>query len=299
MVLRLHIDTDGGVDDALALVALARSGVEIASVSGVFGNTWVDQAAANARWMLRLSGCAPDIFVGAGVGLSGRPLEQRRPGHGHDGMNGAGGSPRHKLPPLERPHGAGVIALAARRGIAGLFLGPLTNLAHALPEDPRAFHGWSPVVMAGAFEVQGLGQGGADFNTWSDPEALQRVLLNGVRPRVVPLDVTSRVLLPASAFEEAARRLGTPLARKMLESATPYIELHRKLWGGDGCRPHDATAAGAALWPDLYRFEPACLGLDPHRPGHVLRLEGEPNAELCMDVDAEETARRLERALFS
>ncbi len=65
MALRLHIDTDGGVDDALALVVLARSGVEIASVSAVFGNTWVDQAASNARWMLRLSGCSPDIYIGA------------------------------------------------------------------------------------------------------------------------------------------------------------------------------------------------------------------------------------------
>ncbi|HWW27278.1 MAG TPA: nucleoside hydrolase, partial [Caulobacter sp.] len=59
MPLRLHIDTDCGVDDALALAMLARSrdAVEIVSVSAVFGNTYVDQAAANARGVLRLAGC--------------------------------------------------------------------------------------------------------------------------------------------------------------------------------------------------------------------------------------------------
>src|SRR6516164_704077 len=111
MVARLHIDTDGGVDDALALVALARAGAEVMSVSAVFGNTWVDQAAANARWILRLAGCATDVYIGAPAGLSHRPIDRRRPGHGLDGMNGAGGSPRHKLPLLERPHGAGVMAM--------------------------------------------------------------------------------------------------------------------------------------------------------------------------------------------
>ncbi|HWT50744.1 MAG TPA: nucleoside hydrolase, partial [Caulobacter sp.] len=56
MVLRVHIDTDCGVDDALALALLARArqAVEVVSVSAVFGNTYVDQAAANARGVLRL-----------------------------------------------------------------------------------------------------------------------------------------------------------------------------------------------------------------------------------------------------
>lgn len=203
MALRLHVDTDGGVDDALALVALAHAGAEIQSVSAVFGNTWVDQAASNARWMLRLSGLAVDVYIGAPVGLAHRPFEQRRPGHGLDGMNGAGGSTRRKLPLLERPHGAGVIAMAARHGIHGLFIGPLTNLAQALLGDPRAFHLWRPLVMAGAFEVGGQGQGGADFNTWSDPEAMQRVLAMGVFPRLVPLDITSKVFIPRERFAAA------------------------------------------------------------------------------------------------
>ena len=44
-------------------------------------------------------------------------------------------------------------AFAARRKVSGLFLGPLTNLAKGLLEDPAAFRLWRPTVMAGAFTV--------------------------------------------------------------------------------------------------------------------------------------------------
>ena len=138
MVLRVHIDTDCGVDDALALALLARArqAVEVVSVSAVFGNTYVDQAAANARGVLRLAGCGAEVYIGAGSGLAKRRVERMRPAHGVDGLNGAGFSQRWKLPELERGHSANFLAFAARRKVAGLFLGPLTNLAKGLLRIP-------------------------------------------------------------------------------------------------------------------------------------------------------------------
>ena len=77
-----HIDTDGGVDDALALVMLAHAEVPIAAVSSVFGNTWVDQAASNANLVLRQSLCVTEVLVGAAqrlaqhhVGVAGRLVD--------------------------------------------------------------------------------------------------------------------------------------------------------------------------------------------------------------------------------
>ena len=152
MALRLHIDTDCGVDDALALAMLARSreAVEVGSVSAVFGNTYVDQAAANARGVLRLAGCAAEVYIGAGAGIARRRVERMRPAHGPDGLNGAGFSQRWKLPELDRGHGVSLLAFLARRRVKGLFLGPLTNLAKGLLEDPAAFRDWRPTITAGA-----------------------------------------------------------------------------------------------------------------------------------------------------
>ncbi|KRA66422.1 nucleoside hydrolase [Caulobacter sp. Root655] len=302
MPLRLHIDTDCGVDDALALAMLARSpdAVEIASVSAVFGNTYVDQAAANARGVLRLAGCGAEVYIGAGAGLARRRVERMRPAHGVDGLNGAGFSQRWKLPELDHGHGVSLLAYCARRKLTGLFLGPLTNLAQGLLEDPGAFRGWRPTVMAGAFAVKGMAAGGADFNSWSDAEALARVLGAGVMPRLVPLDVTSRVTLTLEAMAAGATACGTPLSARLNRAIGPYAAFHRQAWGIEGCHPHDVVAAVSLIAPELYTFEPARLrvNIDGAAMGRLQRVDGEPNAEVCVAVQAPAVEALILERLF-
>jgi len=303
MPLRLHIDTDCGVDDALALAMLARSrdAVDIVSVSAVFGNTYVDQAAANARGVLRLAGCPAEVYIGAGSGVAKRRVERMRPAHGVDGLNGAGFSQRWKLPELDRGQGGSLLAFRARAKVAGLFLGPLTNLANGLLEDAGAFRGWRPTVMAGAFEVQGRAAGGADFNSWSDAEALARVLERGVQPRLVPLDVTSRVTLSAQAMAGGSAACGTPLSARLNKAMGPYMAFHQRVWGLEaGCHPHDAVVAVSLIAPQLFTFEPARLRviMDGEHLGRIERVEGEPNAELCVGVDAAAVEQLLLERLF-
>jgi purine nucleosidase len=302
MPLRLHIDTDCGVDDALALAMLARSpdAVEIVSVSAVFGNTYVDQSAANARGVLRLAGCPAEVYIGAGSGVAKRRVERMRPAHGVDGLNGAGFSQRWKLPELEG-HGGCLLAYRARARVAGLFLGPLTNLAQALLEDPSAFRGWRPTVMAGAFAVEGKATGGADFNSWSDAEALARVLERGVMPRLVPLDISSQVTLTAQAMAQGSAACGSPLSARLNRAMGPYMAFHQRAWGLEGgCHPHDAVVAASLLAPELFVFEPARLRVatDGAHLGRIERVEGDPNAEVCVSVDAAAVESLLLSRLF-
>ncbi|KQY96138.1 nucleoside hydrolase [Caulobacter sp. Root1455] len=303
MPLRLHIDTDCGVDDALALAMLARSRdlVEIVSVSAVFGNTYVDQAAANARGVLRLAGCPAEVYIGAGSGVAKRRVERMRPAHGVDGLNGAGFSQRWKLPELDRGQGGSLLAFRARAKVAGLFLGPLTNLANGLLEDPAAFRAWRPTIMAGAFTVEGKASGGADFNSWSDAEALARVLERGVMPRLVPLDISSRVTLTAQAMAEGSAACGSPLSARLNKAMGPYMAFHRRAWGVEaGCHPHDAVVAASLLAPSLFAFEPVRLRVltDGEHLGRIERIDGEPNAELCLWVDAPAVEALLADRLF-
>jgi purine nucleosidase len=288
--------------DALALAMLARSrdAVDIVSVSAVFGNTYVDQAAANARGVLRLAGCPAEVYIGAGSGVAKRRVERMRPAHGVDGLNGAGFSQRWKLPELDRGQGS-LLAFRARAKVAGLFLGPLTNLANSLLEDAAAFRGWRPTIMAGAFEVQGKATGGADFNSWSDAEALARVLERGVTPRLVPLDVTSQVTLRAEAMAAGSTACGTPLSARLNKAMGPYMAFHQQVWDvKDACHPHDAVVAASLIAPDLFVFEPVRLRVaaDGEHLGRIERVEGEPNAELCVSVDAAGVDRLLLDRLF-
>jgi purine nucleosidase len=281
---------------------LARSpdAVEIVSVSAVFGNTYVDQSAANARGVLRLAGCPAEVYIGAGSGVAKRRVERMRPAHGVDGLNGAGFSQRWKLPELEG-HGGCLLAYRARARVAGLFLGPLTNLAQALLEDPSAFRGWRPTVMAGAFAVEGKATGGADFNSWSDAEALARVLERGVMPRLVPLDISSQVTLTAQAMAQGSAACGSPLSARLNRAMGPYMAFHQRAWGLEGgCHPHDAVVAASLLAPELFVFEPARLRVatDGAHLGRIERVEGDPNAEVCVSVDAAAVESLLLSRLF-
>ncbi len=303
MTLRVHIDTDCGVDDALALAMLARARdvIEVGSVSAVFGNTYVDQAAANARGVLRLAGCAAEVYIGAGSGVARRRVERMRPAHGVDGLNGLGFSQRWKLPELDRGHGTSLLAFVARRKITGLFLGPLTNLAQGLLDDPAAFRDWKPTIMAGAFAVEGKAAGGSDFNSWSDPEALQRVLEAGVRPRLMPMDATSQITLTRAALEAGSAACGSPLSARLARAVGPYMDFHAKVWSvAGGCHPHDAVAAASLIVPEAFSFEPARLRvtIDGMRQGRIDRIDGEPNAEICVGVQAGVVERLILTTLF-
>ena len=250
--------------------------------------------------MLRLAGCGAEVYIGAGAGLARRRVERMRPAHGVDGLNGAGFSQRWKLPELDHGHGVSLLAYCARRKLTGLFLGPLTNLAQGLLEDPGAFRGWRPTVMAGAFAVKGMAAGGADFNSWSDAEALARVLGAGVMPRLVPLDVTSRVTLTLEAMAAGAIACGTPLSARLNRAIGPYAAFHRRAWGIEGCHPHDVVAAVSLIAPELYTFEPARLrvNIDGAGMGRLQRVEGEPNAEVCVAVQAPAVEALILERLF-
>lgn len=297
MAERLHIDTDGGVDDALALMLLIRGGAHIETVSAVFGNTHVVHAAANASMVLRQSLCPAEVLVGAAKSLAGYGPAHNARGHGIDGLNGRGGSLRRKLAPLQRAHGLNRIGLATQQKVKGVFLGPLTNLAQAVLDDPVRLRDWRPVVMAGAFQVEGRGGGGADFNTWCDPEALRRVLLYGVTPRLTPLDITGRVVIPRERVEAGLAADTLPLMTEMAGALRPYMDFQAATWG-EGLRPHDAVVAATVLWPELFIFKPIALVVDDNARGRILEVDHAPNAWICTQVQEAEVARRLADLLF-
>jgi hypothetical protein len=184
--------------------------------------------------------------------------------------------------------------------VAGLFLGPLTNLAQGLLEDPGAFRGWRPTVMAGAFAVEGMAAGGADFNSWSDAEALARVLERGVMPRVVPLDITSQVTLTAQAMAQGSAACGTPLSARLNKAMGPTWPSITGLGRGGRLPPARRGGRRQPVAPELYVLRAgAAAGADRRRaPGPLERIEGAPNAELCVAVDAAAVEALLLARLF-
>jgi inosine-uridine nucleoside N-ribohydrolase len=89
-----------------------------------------------------------------------------------------------------------------------LAIGPLTNVALAMREDPTIIPLIKQIViMGGQIYAPGNAYNDAgEFNWWFDPEAAQVVLRAQVPRLIIPLDVTNTVTLPQSVYDQIVSR---------------------------------------------------------------------------------------------
>lgn len=253
MALPIILDADPGIDDALAiLLACASPELDLRAVTVVCGNCATAQGAVNARAVLALSGRG-DIPVAAGADRPlVRPLVTALETHGPRGLGYA------RLPPPSQPlapcHGVELLLELVRRQPGELTLvatGPLTNLALALRLEPRL-----PtllrdcIIMGGALGVPGNVTPVAEFNFAVDPHAAQIVLSSGLKPLLVPLDVTHRALCTEAHVAEI-QAAGGPVAAFVGAATRFYLRFHSTYDRVRGCYIHDALALALAFAPDL------------------------------------------------
>src|SRR5215469_16178453 len=179
---RIILDTDPGIDDALALfLALASPEVQLEAITTVSGNVDVHKTTRNALALLELAG-RTDIPVARGCA---EPLVRQVVSAAHvHGDNGLGGVvlPEPHTRPVSQ-HAIEVIIekiLAAPGEITLVPIGPLTNIALALRTEPRlAEQVREVVIMGGALLVPGNVTAAAEFNIYADPHAAHMVLHAG------------------------------------------------------------------------------------------------------------------------
>lgn len=196
-------DVDTGVDDALALLYLARSPrVELVGVSAVAGNVDVDLALRNTAAILdAIESPVVSLHLGAAKPLLGPHRDATQ-------FHGAGGLGAVVLPAARRvvdPRSAveGLRdAVRARPGeITLLALGPLTNVALFLAAYPDEARGLRRVIaMTGALDG-GNATASAEFNCWHDPEAVQIVIESPVPTTIFPLEMFATATLPLAVAE--------------------------------------------------------------------------------------------------
>lgn len=310
----LIIDTDPGVDDAVALVlALQSPEVDVRAVTVPFGNVGLEKTFVNARRVLALAGCT-DVPVSAGAA---RPLvhlqrEWAPEWHGADGL----GQRSADFPAPVAADSRSAVELmadvlrAAAEPVTIATIGPLTNLALLLAVHPELASRIGRVVTMGGSLGVGNTRGRSEFNVFADPEAAHRVLTQPDVPvTLVPLDITMRCLATGpwlDALAGAGSRSATLAGVLTLYRAAFY-----ERYGIDAAALHDAVAVLEAILPGTLRPTPlpmrvAC-DFGPDRgatiPEPAIDDAGSPHGAVTVDIalDADtdavlaETLRRLQR----
>ena len=188
---RLILDTDGGVDDAQALLLLIANGRPPDAITTVFGNVDLDTATDNVLTVLAVAGVSIDVHKGAPEPLEEEIVIHAREVHGDDGL---GGAPRpHTIAEIAGSDGAGFLvselSIAATTGqrVDLLFIGPLTNLAMAMAAAPGIVRGIGRLtIMGGTVYGRGNTTPAAEFNIYADPEAAAVVFAADIDTLVVP-----------------------------------------------------------------------------------------------------------------
>jgi purine nucleosidase/non-specific riboncleoside hydrolase len=183
-------DSDGGVDDAQALILLVANGKVPDLITTVFGNVGRDQATTNLLAVCAHLNVDIPVHMGADRPLT-QPIIDAKYVHGDDGLGGARRPAQQALPASN--DGVGelrrVFGEAAGKGerVDILMIGPLTNLALALRLEPSIVDGIGTLtIMGGNVYGRGNTTPAAEFNIYADPEAAHVVLTAGVETVVIP-----------------------------------------------------------------------------------------------------------------
>lgn len=252
---RVLLDTDPGIDDALAiLLALASPEIELAALAVVHGNCPLPDALRNALAVLELGG-APGIPVAAGCDRPLlRPLHTALETHGDKGLGYATLPPAAEAPVAEHAVDLLIREIMAAPGQVDLVaVGPLTNVALALRKEPRiAAAVRECVIMGGALRADGNTTPLGEFNVYADPHAAQIVLSSGMPITLMPWDITREVrLTPAHVGRLRAR--GGPIPAFIAAATRFYTEFHLKEFGWAACSINDPAALALLWWPELAR----------------------------------------------
>ena len=289
--MRIILDTDPGVDDALAIMYLAaQPDAEIVAAGSVHGNVPAPLGALNALRLFELVGLDVPVTVGAARPLA-QPLRTAEFVHGEDGLGGHAGPP-----PLATPAAGSAaeqivrLARAHPGELALLALGPLTNVAIAVLLEPNLPELLGPVVvMGGAVTVPGNITPYADANFYHDPEAADLVLGAGFPDlRLVALDVTEQARADVEWLDTVAA-LDGPRARFASALLDHYGRFYANMFGTKLCTLHDPLAAALLMDPELGTSRELPLGVEltgTHTRGQVITDQRTIASDAYIPTDA-------------
>ena len=263
MKRKVIIDTDPGIDDALAIIyALKHPDIEILGFTSVGGNKGLRNTTDNVTRILHYFNSDIKVYKGSDSNYSeevdstfNMALDYSKEIiHGTDGL---GSAQLEKNASLISDNDAVTFILESVNKypdkIDIITLGPLTNIAYCIDQDMETMKKVKSIHSMGGGVHLGNRTPVAEFNYWFDPHAVNRVFELGeyLPIYMIGLDLTHQAVLDMNDLtfmKLIDTELGS-LINKMLDGYIKnYWEMQRIL----GAVMHDLTAIVGYIAPDIY-----------------------------------------------
>lgn len=287
---KIIIDTDPGIDDAVALaIAMFSEQLDIQLITAVAGNVGLEHTAPNALRLVSFWGSNVPVAAGADRPLVGAVYNAAQ-AHGETGLMGfdfedadARLLPMHAVEAMRR------VLMRAQEPITLVPIGPLTNIALLFSMHPEVKEKIDEIVLMGGCYLRGNITPYGEFNIFADPEAADMVLRCGLPIVICPLELGRKALIKGSEVEQL---------RSVSRTGEMVYSLFSHYRGGDminGQRMYDSTAIGYLLHPEFYTvkecFAQVEVASELTRGCTVCDIENfwgrSANVRLCTDIDAD------------
>ncbi len=287
----LIIDTDPGVDDALAILFAINRGCDVRGLSVIGGNVPLDRCIHNALSVLTLLGRTDiPVFHGADKPLMVAPYKSGE-SHGPTGL----GEFTITLPSGADTKDSSVNGYRQilQNPATILAIGPTTNIAAFLRQEPAfATQIERLIIMGGSFD--GKGNVGvspeAEFNVYCDPHALAEILMHPIDITIIPAEICRHVTVTLDQLNEAMGMNDQAKAmHQIMDSYIRYYQTDATFGGFNGGVLYDLLTVSYLLHPEYFETVAASVSVvteeGPTRGKTSIIPEGTPNCRVATKVN--------------
>lgn len=281
------IDTDPGIDDAVALsIALNHPDLDVKLLTTVAGNVNVTKTTENTLKLVSFfdkqvpvaKGCDKPLLI---------QLEDSADIHGESGMDGYDFSQTSlKTLNIHAVEAMKNCILKSTEPITLVPIAALTNIALLFSMYPETKQNIKEIIMMGGSLSRGNTNTSAEFNTYVDPHAAQIVFQSGVPLTMVGLDVTSTAVLTKNETEQI---------KEFGKVGEMFYSLFQHYRGGSlqtGLKMHDVCAIAYLTDPGLFTVQETFVevALDGPAAGATvadlkMKYHDTTNAVVCLDIN--------------
>lgn len=256
MTHKIILDTDPGIDDAMAIFfAFQSPDIEVLGLTTVFGNVPVTMAAQNALTLVELAGLDIPVCKGVARPWVGPESSYAHFVHGDDGFGNIN-HPASSRSLDPRSSAQFIVDMAHKYPgeITLVAVGPLGNLALALRLEPELTKLIKEVnIMGGSAFAPGNITPVAEANIWNDAHAADIVFSADWKINMFGLDVTYDVPFPPTFVDDLAKANPT-LGSFVAKASQFYMDFYSKDRPERVCFFHDAFPLAYITHPELFEM---------------------------------------------
>ncbi|AUW04423.1 nucleoside hydrolase [Vibrio campbellii] len=279
MTKKIILDTDPGIDDAMAILfAEAHPDIELMGITTVYGNATIDNATQNALYLKQKFGMKAQVAKGADKPLVKAPVGATVVVHGEAGFGDVKAPSLLNMSAIDTPAYRYIIdSVRAEPGeITLVAVGPLTNLALALEADPEIVNLVKEVVvMGGAFgenDHRGNVTPFAEANIHDDPHAADKVFTASWPVVIIGLDVTEESFFTGQYLDQLREEAGE-VGQFIWDVSRYYLKFYSEKVGMNGCHVHDPSAIAYVIEPELFTLRSGAVRVVTDGPAEGMTIQ--------------------------